>query len=136
VYAEVFPEIGGFWTEMALDEVQHANWIDKCCAKVENNQEFFVVERFRIQPLEFSIKSVKEQAVAAREPGFSLLNALSIALQLEKALLENKYFEVFDGDSEGVKNTLNQLVESTKVHYQKVYEHWKAYGGRELKKSF
>lgn len=124
VYAGKFPEYKKFWTKLALEEVMHAGWIDKLHADIEGSSEDFVIERFRIGALEHSTDYVKKQAETALQPDFVLINALSIALRLEEALIENKYFEVFEGDSPKTKHSLTLLAQSTQIHCERIRRAW------------
>ena len=128
-YAEKFPECKDFWTDLSREEIQHADWLDTLQTDVGDSSEDFVVERFSLATIEHSLNYVKELTARAKESNFLLMNALSTALQLEKALIENKYFGVLEGDSAKTKHTLEQLAQSTKIHYEKLYKLWREYGG-------
>jgi len=129
VYAEVFHQWKDFWLGLANDEHEHAEWIEALSAEVASGAESFVAGRFRVQAIEHSIGYVRQLAATASEPDFILINALSIALQLERGLLERKYFEVFAGDSAETKKALGLLVEGTRTHYEKLHKLWKESGG-------
>ena len=129
VYAEIFPECKDLWMELSREELQHAKWLDTLQAGVEENSEDFVVDRFPMAAIEHSIDYVKQSAAKAHQADFLLINALSTALQLEKALIENKYFEVFESDSNNTKRTLDRLAQCTQIHYEKLHKAWQAYGG-------
>ncbi len=123
-YAAKFLEYKGFWTELSLEEVQHADWIDKLQAGIEGSSEDFIVERFPLGAIQHSTEYVKKLAETADKPDFVLINALSTALRLEEALMENKYFEVIETDSIKTKHTLAMLAQSTREHYQRVRKLW------------
>jgi len=123
-YAGKFPEYKGFWTELSLEEVQHADWIDKLQADIEGSSEDFIAERFPLGAIQRSTEFVKKQAIAADQPDFVLINALSTALRLEEALMENKYFEVIETDNAKTKHTLAMLAQSTQEHYQRIRKLW------------
>ena len=131
VYAEKFPECKDLWMELSSEEIQHARWLDLLQDKIEDGSEYFVVERFPLAAIEHSIGYVNQLATRAHQPDFTLINALSTALQLEQALIENKYFEVFEGDSAKTRHTLALLAQSTHTHYEKLHKAWREYeGGR------
>ena len=128
VYAEKFSEWKDFWTELSSEEIQHACWLDTLQARLEDSSENFVEERFPIEAIEHSVVYVKQLITRALESDFTLINALSTALQLEKALIENQYFEVFEGDSAKTRQTLALLARSTHTHYEKLHKVWKEHG--------
>jgi len=51
-----------------------------------------------------------------------LINALSIAQQIEQAMIEKKYFEVIEGVSANVKHLLLNLTSETEEHIRRVQE--------------
>ncbi len=129
IYAEVFPEWKDFWIGLSNDELQHADWIAALCAEVAGGTEKFVAGRFRVETVEHSIEYVRQLAATASQDDFILINALSVALQLERGLLEKKYFEVFTGDSDRAKEILALLAGCTATHYDKLHKLWKDSGG-------
>jgi len=128
VYAKRFPEYEEFWMELSREEIQHADWIGGLAARVEDGSDCFVVNRFPIGAVEHSIAYVEGLANAPGQPDFLLMNAVSTALYLEKALIENKYFEVFSGDGVETKRILNALTQSTQTHYQRLHKVWQELG--------
>jgi len=124
VYAETFPLYRTFWIELSKEEIEHANWIEELQTKNGNGSGDFLVERFPVAAIEYSINHVKDLVYKAEEADFQLIEALSEALHLEEALSESKYFEVWEGDSAETKRTLTSLARSSREHYQKVKEVW------------
>ncbi len=124
VYAETFLVYSSFWMDLSKDETEHADWIEKLQAKIENDSEVMVTERFPVAAIEHSIAYVKELIHKARQDDVELIDALSEALHLEEALSESKYFEVLADDSPETKRTLTLLKGSSRKHYQKVKELW------------
>ncbi len=123
-YADIFPLYAGFWMDLSKEETEHADWIAKLQAKIENGSEVMVAERFPVAAIEHSIGYVKELAYQAKEDNVELIDALSEALHLEEALSESKYFEVLADDSPEAKRTMTLLKDSSRKHYQKVKELW------------
>lgn len=124
LYAEKYPEYKNFWMSLSLEENQHAAWLDKLWSEIENGSEDIVVERFPIGAVQRSTEYVKKLEDTVNQPDFTLVNALSTALRLEEALMENKFFEVCEGDGVKTKRTLNLLAQSTMEHCHKVRELW------------
>ena len=98
VYAGKFPEYKDFWTKFSIEEIQHADWVNTLQTRVEESPDDFVVERFAIGAVEHSTEYIKKLANTARQSDLLLINALSTAVHLEQALIEKKFFEVFEGD--------------------------------------
>jgi len=122
VYALKFPEYKDFWSQLSSEEIQHAEWIEKLRIQVEDSEEDFIVERFAKGAVEHSIDYVKGLIDSTAQPDFLLMNALSTALYIEMALIENKYFEVFEADSPGTKQALDALAQDTREHCQRLRE--------------
>ena len=122
LYAEKYPKCKDFWTGLSLEENLHAAWLDKLWTEIDNGSEDIVVERFPIGAVQRSTEYVKKLEDTVNQPDFTLVNALSTALRFEEALMENKFFEVCEGDSVKTKRTLNSLAQSTLQHSRKVRE--------------
>ncbi|MBN1125284.1 MAG: hypothetical protein JXA82_09765 [Sedimentisphaerales bacterium] len=119
-YADRFPQMADFWRELSAEEIGHANWLGKLLSDVESGSESILIERFPIAAVQTSMKYIQKQIGRVDDPEFSLLNALSIAMHLEEALIENKYFEVLDEDGEKTRQVLALLARSTQTHLEKV----------------
>ncbi len=124
VYADKFPAYKDFWTKFSREEYQHADWINTLQTRIEESNEDFVVERFPIGAVEHSTEYVKKLTNTTRQSDMLLINALSTAVHLEQALIEKKYFEVFEGDSLSIKKTLSLLAQSTQKHYEELHAVW------------
>ena len=122
LYAEKYPQYKDFWTGLSIEENLHAAWLDKLWTEIENGSEDIVVERFPIGAVQRSTEYVKKLEDTVNQPDFTLVNALSTALRFEEALMENKFFEVCEGDSVKTKRTLNSLAQGTQEHCRKVRE--------------
>ena len=121
VYADKFPEYKDFWTEFSREEIQHADYIKTLQTIAEKSSEDFVVERFAVETVERSTEYVKGQVNKASQSDILLINALSTALYLEQALIEKKYFEVFQSDNPQTKQILSLLEQETRRHYERLY---------------
>jgi hypothetical protein len=71
-----------------------------------------------------SLHYIHRLTEGARHPGLTPVNALSAALDIEQALLENRYFEVFTSDSAGIQRLLQLLIQSTRAHIERVRAAW------------
>jgi hypothetical protein len=123
-YARRFPQDGEFWRLLAQEEDQHARWIDLLQRKVEDDPSATAVNRFPAAAIHYSLHYLDRLREQAQQPDLTPVGALSAALDIEQALLENKYFEAFTSDSAGIQQLLHLLTEGTRAHLEKVRTAW------------
>ncbi len=119
-YARRFPQDGEFWLILAQEEQQHAGWIELLQTKVEDDPSAMIVNRFPAAAINYSLHYLSRLTEDAQQPSLTPINALSAALDIEQALLENKYFEVFTSDSAAIQRLLHLLTQATRAHLEKV----------------
>ena len=124
-YATLFPDYRQFWSGLVDEEKQHAVWVREFRAFVEKGAVKFNENRFNVFAIQAYIKYLKEELEKAT--GRTLVNALAIASYIEESLMEQKYFEVIDDDSEELKQTLRHLAGATQTHSEKVHQTLNAY---------
>ena len=124
VYADKFPEEREFWLSLSQEEAQHANWIESLRSRIEDDPASLIVDRFPTVAIQHSVGYVNKLIDQASRPGLTRVKALSAAVDIERALLENKYFDVFASDSPALRRTLELLDRSTRSHFQKVQQLW------------
>ena len=110
VYAEKFPEYKDFWEKIAQEETQHAAWIKGLDSKIQENTVLIDKDRFNTQMIQTSTVYVHSQIASALQHNLKLINALSIAVDIEQTMLENKFFQVFE--------------KATQEHLKKVKDFW------------
>ncbi|NOQ43425.1 MAG: hypothetical protein GQ560_03070 [Dehalococcoidia bacterium] len=119
-YSGKFPDYEQFWLGLAEEEVLHTKWIRELRDDIEEGTVFFNEGRFNIVGVQTSLNYIKKQIVDSENQEISLPFALFLALDIENALLERKYFEIFEGDSVGLKNILQDLAEATELHRARI----------------
>ncbi len=125
-YALRFPSDREFWLGLSREEQQHANWVQSLRSRIEDNPSSLVVDRFPAAAIEHSLAYVAKLIERAEASGTTRINALSNALDLERALLEHRYFEVFSSGDPQIQRTLQLLQQSTQTHLRKVQDLWEA----------
>jgi rubrerythrin len=115
-YGERFSDHREAWEEIAQDEQNHAKWIRALANKFED-KEFGLSER-KLNPIgvKTSIEYLETEIARARDGNVSMLNAVSIGLQLENAIIEKGFFEIFDLDSGKFKKIRDALERETQEH--------------------
>lgn len=125
-YASRFPRDREFWLSLSWEERQHAQWVDSLRMRVDEDSSALVADRFPTGTIELSLAYVNRLIENADASSLTRTNALSIALDLERALLEHRYFEVFKSDDPRIERTLQVLRQSTESHLLKVQHLWES----------
>jgi len=120
-YANKFPEHNNFWLGLVKEEMEHSGWLSNLTEKIKEGHVYFNQGRFAEEAIKTSLAEVKRQ-INKTGGELSLIEALSTSCYFETALIEKKYFEVFEGDSVELKHTLIKLSDATKNHQNKIKE--------------
>ena len=131
-YAEKLRDFEDFWLNIASDEASHSRWIRALGPLVGNGTVDFNEDRFNINPILSFTEYVNDEWVAVKQRGITLIKAISIALDIEKAFLEKKLFEVAEGDSLELERVLTKLALATREHRDMLEKVWKKH--RELRR--
>lgn len=120
IYSKNFPEHNQFWKEKAAEEAVHAGFIVSLRLKMNDKTEYFEERGFNLVALDTMLNHVNEQIRMAGEGSGSALNAFSIALDIERSLVESKFYESFRGESHALKDTIEKITTDTKRHRDQI----------------
>ncbi|MDD2582695.1 MAG: hypothetical protein PHR66_11945, partial [Desulfuromonadaceae bacterium] len=116
-----FPAYKDFWTKMAAEEHLHASWIRRLTERDPTGKFRFSQGELRSGSLASSIKSIEGLIAGVKNDSeFTINQAASMALHLEKALWEQQIFRFFEGDSDEVRKILDSLNVEQKIHMTKM----------------
>ncbi len=126
-YAELFSDHGDYWNLLASEERQHADAISGLLEIVDG--EVRVVETSGFKPIAImtSIDYLRGHTSRARTSPVALPAALSIALDIEKAMIERKFFGIFDTAAPEARAVLKILEEGTHTHIETIEHEWRKY---------
>jgi rubrerythrin len=122
VYAEKFPKYRDLWNGLAEEETKHAAWIRKLASWVKEGVIDINADRFNISAIRTFSNYVDKELTNVKTSNVSSINALVIASYIEDSIIEHNYFEVFEGDSLELRNTLIDLANETNKHRNIVKE--------------
>jgi len=111
-----FPDSTQLFTTLATAERDHARRLTDFAAGVRAGTVRINPGRFPHAELLNSLEFVREQVSEAQKPELTLVKALSVAYDLENALIESRYFEVVEGDSPELRNLLQRLAAELAEH--------------------
>ena len=116
VFAARFPKYESFWKILVSDEQKHSDWIEafRVGSTVAGSMQGEIP--FKPQAIQSSTGYVEQQTQKAREGGFRLIQALSIAKDLENALIERLFSKLSRSDSREVRSIIADLTDETEKH--------------------
>ena len=109
VCADTFPDLESFWKELAEEEVKHASTIKELMSEVDNRKVRFKERRFNIRPLEISIEHASNIMKRVADKELDLLGTLSLTYDIEKSLIESRYYEIFSSTSREFNDRLKSV---------------------------
>jgi pyrroloquinoline quinone (PQQ) biosynthesis protein C len=90
-YADKFPDYKDFWNSLSEEEKDHAKLIRELKAKIQERTVTYDRERLRISIIQRSMDYLEDQLNRAQKKEMTLINALSIALDLEKSIIDERF---------------------------------------------
>ncbi len=125
VYSDKFSEEKEFWKNLAREELMHAAKVRNLRSEIGKNGFYFNKNRFKIETIKLFQDYLEEEK--SNVSSTSIINALSVALDVETALLEYSFFEVIEGDSAEVRHILLDLRNACIEHRNRVKKVWEEY---------
>jgi len=121
-YAAKIPLLKDLWLKLAEDEQRHSNWLGSLVSKVGADDPPDPRGWPRPAAVASSLKYIRAQIIRAQQTEVTLLVALSIARDLESALLEQELLKVPHGASPEVHAVFGRLVAETKSHRRTIVQ--------------
>jgi rubrerythrin len=126
LYAAKLPDSAGLFQSLATAERDHARSLADFADGVTKGLVHIDSQRFTAEAILNSLDYIKERLAEANSSPVTLIQALSVAHDLEAGLIESRYYQVADGDSAELKNLLQRLARETAVHLAQVNSAWEA----------
>ncbi|MFC1844794.1 hypothetical protein ACFLZ5_08400 [Thermodesulfobacteriota bacterium] len=124
-FAALFPSAKKNWLAYAKEERLHAKWIETLHTRLKNEKISFEQTKITVQSTRIAIDFIEKQIAKAKKSETDLKQAVTIAVDIEKSLLESAFFNIFKLSSPKAINIQSRLVEATKIHIKKLIE-WQA----------
>ena len=122
LFAEVFPEHRTFWVGMMEEEQKHSDCLQGLSSKESLKKWFINNSQFKKLAIGGSIEYIERQIERIKKVNISLLEALSIANDLEEALIEKQFISLNISGPEEIKSVMKGLVADTQRHRKMVAE--------------
>ncbi|MEJ2740099.1 MAG: hypothetical protein P8105_09785 [Dehalococcoidia bacterium] len=122
-YAGRFPEYDEFWFGLAMQKLDHSNLLHELIQRVRRGEVHLYEHTLDIAYLQSFRDRVKRETDRAKHEPISHYEALSTAQHVEKDIIEHRYAQIFDSDSEDIRRTLDEMTTITKRHLKLLEEH-------------
>ena len=126
VYGRKFQEYAGVWYVLSAEDKVNAGWIRRLAGDAVKGSLRIEKGRFNGEAIENSGKYVRYELDKAENEALTPVYALSVALNIEQALIEAKHFGVHENDPAELKHLLHTLDSATRRNIRRVNELWDA----------
>jgi hypothetical protein len=123
-YAEKFPVYSKFWNSMSAEERGHAKLIGTLKSLAAAGSLKIDQSRFKTELIKTMLNYINKEKDSISFGGLSLIQALTVAREIERSMIERRFFEVFKGDQTQLKKVLNTLEKDTREHLDKINIAW------------
>jgi hypothetical protein len=124
-FASHLPEYRTSWMAFAEEEHLHAKWIDTLHTHLKNESVSFDKVKFTVQSVHAAIGFIETQTAKLSSHPPDLRQALAMAINVEKSLLESAFFRVFKITGAKATAIQSRLEEATKAHFMRLSD-WQA----------
>lgn len=124
-FAEKLPEEREFWGDMANEEEKHASWLKQLYEAAQKKTVIFKEGKVKTYTMETLVKGTEQKLNQARAQGVNAKQALAIAIDLERSLIEKDVFSRFEGMTEKARGVMKFLVAETKSHFDMVQKRYR-----------
>ena len=123
-YADRFADHRQYWLNLAHEETEHADELRKLLAMADKGNRVLNTAGFKPAAVNTSVSYLRDQIRQARGGFVTLRDALSTALDLEKAMIERKFFEILDTPAPEAQSVLITLTDGTQKHIETIEAEW------------
>jgi rubrerythrin len=123
-YAKRFPTHREFFSKLTKDELDHAQKIRMLGIEINNGRAVFYPTNYNAAAVDSSLTYVIQQTDIARSGDLVLINALSVALSIEKSIIDGKFFDAFKGFFADTRRIIRELSDAVNDHYREVQDLW------------
>ena len=119
-YAQRFPEHQSFWSKLADEERQHADMLHTLHRRIQAGEGSVRAEAFHQACIHDSLARIEDLVQGAEDPNLTLHDALLRASDIESAMCEKRYFDIFAGNCPEIEHIQNFLAQATQDHRDRI----------------
>lgn len=134
-FAKAYPGMKELWTQLAKEEDQHFDYLLSLKKDIINAEFSFKRPRFTQSLIRESLAWINGCKERAEAGAVTVREALEICIQIEKGMVEHRFFQIIDGDGPEIQKIFSQLEKYTGAHLERVVKEaarfkWKLFGGK------
>ncbi len=122
LFAEMLPEQREFWGQMRDAEQKHADCLQELSSKESLQTWTMTDDKFKRLAIKGSLDYLERQTERARTTPIDPLEALSIAGDIEEALIEKQLISLNISGPAEIRNAMRVLVADTQRHRKMIGE--------------
>lgn len=119
-YANLYPDLRDFWSELSREQLEHATWVEYCYKKAEEGAVNFEEKNIKTYTVESFVKYLEENIAKVKEKAPSPQGAFSLALGIENSLLIKRVFDHFQSGDHEFTTLLGSLRGKKKEHLKRL----------------
>lgn len=123
-YAANFPAFKTFWSTLSFEEKDHAKKIRALIEERKLGHVTFDSTKYDPESIKTSIAYVDQQLSGLKTEEVPLIKAFSVALDIEKSIIDGKVFEAFKGHTQKTRELIRELTKAVTDHYQVIEQTW------------
>ncbi|MRR38031.1 hypothetical protein EG829_25955 [bacterium] len=122
LFARLFAGHSAFWDNLAGDEQRHADLLETLRKEPDLQTLLLLDPRLKSQAITLSIEYVERRIARARQGGMKMMEALSIARDVENALIEKQFSNINASIPPAAMSVFQELGAETERHRRKIAE--------------
>lgn len=125
LYAEFQKAVPGmqeFWQQLVEEEKAHAQVLRDLAARLVRDDVLLANRPFPREAILTAIAYIARKTGDIRAQGVTPAQALSMAIDLERAMLEKNFFSVVESDATDMKKEFEAIREHTAEHAGRLYK--------------
>jgi len=115
-----FPDLAKFWQAFVLEEKAHADVLRILATSLKTEKVFLNNRKFNVTGVHTAIDHVNKQKQLVEAGTVTILQVLAVALDIEQAIVEKDFFEVFETDSPSMRQEFAALRKHTLAHVERM----------------
>lgn len=124
-----WPEAAAFWNAIAAEEDTHTRSVQQISAMLKDTPQKFRQGR-TISPVAVKtfIRGVEEHKTRVAAGELDQKRALFIAIDIEKSLLENRFYEILQADTDDFGKLIARITVETRGHFSRMQAEAQKFG--------